>query len=275
MKQQVFSLSKTNPEVTLTSYLWEPSDQLSKGVRWQPDKRPAVIICPGGAYRFLSDREAEPVAMQFYAKGYQVFILRYSLLEDSAYPAPLEDASMAIWTVRSHAEEWGIDPDRIAIGGFSAGGHISALIGTRWNETGLATRLGMPEGGNKPNALILSYAKMYPLPEETTLSNGEGVGHMIRVWDERADAVKNVGKHTPPSFIWHTQEDELVPVEESMQFAAACQENSVPFELHIFSKGVHGLSLANDMSAYGREKIVNVEQWMPLCISWLGDLFDF
>lgn len=275
MKQQVFSLSKTNPDVTLTCYLWEKSDQLSKGRPWQPEKRPAVIICPGGAYRFLSDREAEPVAMQFYAKGYQVFVLRYSLLEDSAYPAPLEDTSMAVWTVRSHAEEWGIHQDKIVIGGFSAGGHIAALLGTRWNETGLAARLNIPEGGNMPNALILSYAKMYPLPAETTLSSGEGVGHMLRVWDCRADVIKNAGKHTPPSFIWHTREDELVPVEESMRFAEALQKNDVPFDLHIFSKGIHGLSLGNDMSDYRFKHNVNLDRWTSLCINWLNDLFDF
>ncbi len=276
MKQQVFSISPTNPEATLSSYLWERSDQQWRDQNWQPEKRPAVIICPGGAYRFLSDREAEPVAMRFYVEGFQTFILRYSLLEESAYPAPIEEASSAIWIVRSHAKEWGIDPDQIIIGGFSAGGHFSALAGTRWNEEGLANRLGIPEGGNKPNGLILCYGKLEPLPEGTDrLINDEEVGHALRVYDKRTDTIQNIGDHTPPAFIWHTRSDDLVPVEESMRFAARCQEKGVPFELHIYSEGAHGLSLGNDMSGYRYRHDTNIDTWVSLCIKWFQYLFDF
>ena len=277
MKQCLFSISPTNNEATLTGYLWEKSDQLNdSGESWQPKKRPAVIICPGGAYRFLSDREAEPVAMKFYSEGFQVFILRYSLLEECAYPTPLEEASRAIWTVRSNSEEWNIDPDKIIIGGFSAGGHFSALIGTRWNEPGLAARLGIPEGGNKPNGLILCYGKLEPVIESIGEQiSPEDVGHILRVYDERADTIKNVSKDTPPSFIWHTRSDSLVLADESMRFASNCFKENVPFELHVYSEGVHGLSLGTDMSDYRLLHPVNVCSWISLCIDWFKYIFDY
>jgi len=225
MISETFSISPTNNEATLTSYLWEESNQLSDGIKWQPELRPAVIICPGGAYRFLSDREAEPVAMKFYSEGFQAFILRYSLLEDCIYPTPLEEASRAIWLIRSNAAEWGIDPNKIIIGGFSAGGHFSALIGTRWNEEGLCQRLGIPEGGNMPNGLILCYGKLEPVKEPiSSMLTPESLGYILRIYDERADALKNVSIHTPPSFILHTAKEEVVPVTESIQFAMRCAQ---------------------------------------------------
>jgi len=276
MLQQTFSISPANSEATLTSYLWERSSQMSSDVSWQPQKRPAVIICPGGAYRFLSDREAEPVVMQFYSEGFQVFLLKYSLLEECAYPAPLEEASRAIWLVRSNSAEWGIDPDKIVIGGFSAGGHFSALIGTRWNEPGLAERLGIPEGGNKPNGLILCYGKLEPVKEGLDFDiSPEDVGYILRIYDERADTIKNVTKDTPPSFIWHTRSDSLVSADESMRFAANCLKENVPFELHVYSEGVHGLSLGNDLCDYKQPHAVNVDSWVSLCINWFKFLFDF
>lgn len=276
MISETFSISPVNKDATLTSYLWERSEQQSEGAWWQPALRPAVIVCPGGAYCFLSDREAEPVAMQFYSEGFQVFILRYSLYEECRYPAPLEEASRAIWLIRSHAGEWGIDPDKIIIGGFSAGAHFSALIGTRWNEAGLTERLGIPENGNKPNGLILSYGKLEPVrePLSSTIAP-DSLGYILRVYEPEADTILNVSKETPPSFIWHTVKDELVPVAESIGFALRCSEQKVPFELHIFSEGGHGLSLADDLSDYGTIHPVNAHSWITLCINWFRYLFEF
>lgn len=276
MISETFSVSPTNSEAILTSYLWEPSLQQSPDNRWQPELRPAVIICPGGAYVFLSDREAEPVAMQFYAKGLQVFVLRYSILEESRYPNPLEEASRAIWLVRSHAKEWGIDEQKIIFGGFSAGGHLTSLIGTRWNEPGLAERLRIPVEGNKPNGLILCYAKFEPIDETLIdLVTPEQLGHMLRVYDQRADGIKNVSSFTPPSFIWHTVQDETVPVDESLRFALKCQQEQVPFELHAYAEGEHGLSLSNDLSDYRKYHPVNVEGWVTLCVNWFKHILDF
>lgn len=114
-----------DPKVTLTAYLLDRTEGLSN-----TKVRPAILICPGGAYRICSDREAEPVAMAFLAEGFNAFILSYSLNENAAFPRPLNDAEEAIELIRSQSEEWGIDSDKIAICGFSAGGHLAAALGT-------------------------------------------------------------------------------------------------------------------------------------------------
>ena len=120
-------------------------------------KRPAIVVLPGGAYAYLSDKEGEPVALTFMKEGYNTFVLNYSVGEESVFPNPLDEVSSAIWMIRQHAEEWGSDPDAIVVMGFSAGAGVAALAATQWNTPGLTERLGIPEGGNKPNAAVIAY----------------------------------------------------------------------------------------------------------------------
>ena len=148
----------------------------------------------------LSDREGEPVAVAFMREGFDTFVLYYSLGDDSAYPGPLDDAAKAIWYVRSHAEEWGIDPDAIAVMGFSAGAHLSSLISTQWNYNGLEDRLGIPAGGAKPNAAVLGYGPYVAIERESEPGDSS-LGKMLAEPPDEFNVYKYVNEGTPPLFI--------------------------------------------------------------------------
>lgn len=236
---RTFTLALAHENVTLTGYLLDPSPEMAN---WQV--RPAILICPGGGYRFCSDREAEPIAMAFLAEGFQAFILRYSLNDAAAFPQPLNDAEEALELIRTHALDWHVDPQKIAACGFSAGGHLAAALGTM--------------GRVRPNALILAY----PCILESISS--------ILPWPVPS-LEKKVNSATPPAFIFATSQDSLVPVEHSLEFASALNRQGIPFELHIFQEGVHGLSLAKGLTANGQAKMIDPQaaQWVSLCRAWL------
>ena len=240
------TLYLTNANVTLTTYILDASEQMAPA-----RVRPAVLICPGGGYFMCSEREAEPVAMAFLAQGYHAFILRYTVGQNAAFPRPLNDAEEALALIRENAEEWGVDGEKIAACGFSAGGHLAAALGTM--------------GRLRPNALILGYPcildSMSPILAAPIPS-----------------LEKKVDQRTPPAFIFATAKDRLVPVENSLQFAAALARAGIPFELHVFQEGIHGLSLAKALTANGQRTMVdaNAASWVELCAAWLKTVFgDF
>lgn len=275
MKHNVIQLSEDH-NVTLTAYLFEKATvKWNNRDEWQPEKRPAVIICPGGGYYFLSQREGEPVAISFLQQGYQAFVLHYSLKEHSTFPNPLDDISKAVWYVRSHAQEYGIDPDQIAVAGFSAGGHVCAMLGTQWNTPGLCSRLGIPEGGNKPNAMVLCYAAVNM--NRIVSGSGSKLADMAAIAAQQppqADTENYISSQTAPAFLWMTRED-MLPCPEYFSFCQKLYQASVPFELHLFGEGPHGMSLSSPLVAYGYELPTNVGQWFPLCVNWLNKLFAF
>jgi acetyl esterase/lipase len=236
---QTFTHNLTNDSVTLTAYLLDSSPEMPNA-----QVRPAVLICPGGGYFFCSAREAEPIAMAFLAEGYQAFILRYSLKENAAFPRPLNDAEEALEHIRAHAAEWNVDPAKIAACGFSAGGHLAAALGTM--------------GRVRPNALILAYPCIL---DSMSAKLAVPVPSLEKLVDEK----------TPPAFLFANFADTVVPVENSLQFAAALDRAKVPFELHVFQKGVHGLSLATPLTSSGHQDMVdaNSAQWLGLCLRWL------
>ncbi len=263
-------------DVYLLRYTFEKyPDQMSNVL-----KRPAVVIFPGGGYINFCQREADPVAFQFMAAGYNAFILKYSLGADAVYPNPLLDLCQAMKMIRENAEEWGIIEDQIAVCGFSAGGHLAASLGVYWNDPEIMERSGCLNGENKPNALILGY----PVISTSWLENNGT--HLARVigdndWDstyKKLNLHTGVGKHTPPAFIFHTGRDKGVPPKDSIYFATALLDAGVPYELHIFPNGGHGLSLGTpqvcppDRVPSGDDK--SFAQWVNLCVNWLDRLFQ-
>ena len=263
---EVFHLRPENPDVTLTSYIADSAPELNRV------RRPAIVVFPGGGYTHLSPREAEPVAMQFFAAGFQAFVLRYSIGEHAKFPNALVDASMAVAHVRENADRYTIDPDKVFVVGFSAGGHLAATLGTMY-DTPHAAFEGMKEGSNRPSGMILSYAP-------TSVRTEKIANSFIRTLQmEREELAQyspenRVNADTPPAYIWHTAEDPVVPVEHAIYMASALAAAGVPFEAHIFPKGPHGIALATAQTCNGREDFIlpDAAQWVSEAIEWANRL---
>lgn len=254
---------------TLTTYImYDP--QSKQDPNRQSRKRPAVIICPGGGYEFCSPREAEPVAMQFCAAGIQAFVLDYCV-SPIRYPEALTDASEAIKTVRKNADKWDIDPDKIAVCGFSAGGHLAASIGTLWNSE---PAIKCSNRENMPNAMILSYPVIIWGDKTHKGSFYALLGNNLSDTEySRMSLEKRVSSDTPPAFLWHTFTDTCVPVENSLEFADALREHDIPFEMHIYPEGNHGLSLVTKEVCDEADINPHTGTWIKLACEWLESTF--
>ncbi|HZJ83397.1 MAG TPA: alpha/beta hydrolase [Clostridia bacterium] len=261
-----------------TNYLYESTEDfvptLDTYILDGDKKRPCVLICPGGAYGFTSPREAEPIAMQFNAAGFHAFVVYYSVAP-KRHPQPLMDLSRAMCIIRHRSDEWNVDPDKIAVCGFSAGGHLAASLGVHWNKPYLEEVSGIEIGMNRPNALILSYPVISSgdYSHEGSIKNllGDDLTkpHLL----EEMSLELNISEWTPPTFLWHTFDDDAVPVENTLLFAQGLRKKNIPFELHIYPHGPHGLSLANDETDDGNMgSYPHVATWMSLCIEWLEGL---
>ncbi len=273
MQIQTFFLTEDH-RVSLTSYIQEPSPELPLS-----GKRPGVLVCPGGGYSFTSDREAEPIALAYLAQGFQTFVLRYSVGPFSAYPQPLLDLCRALKYIRSRGTDWFLQEDQIAVCGFSAGGHLAASLGTLWNDPAIQTASDCLKEENRPNALILGYP-VITLGEYTHAGTAaNALQHCVSAEERESlrqtlSCEKQVGPHTPPAFLFHTFCDNGVPVENVLLFSTALARSNVPFELHVFQDGAHGLALANHIT-YATAGSLNqdVEQWLMLSVNWLWNLF--
>ncbi|MBQ9557923.1 MAG: alpha/beta hydrolase [Clostridia bacterium] len=261
-------LVKGSRDVYVDCYVSEPTSD-------DPLLRPAVVILPGGGYWFCSPRESEPIALAFAAKGYAAFVLNYSI-ETGEFPAQLLEAAWTVDFVRRNAEKWRIIPNRIAVCGFSAGGHLAASVGTMWNAPEVRDVLGFRNGEGRPDAMILAYP---------VISTGEFIewGSIMNLTQRKAEtdpalmarlSLENaVDDATPPAFIWHTADDTCVKVENSLLFASALSKQKIPFELHILPKGEHGLSLCDPSVDVPRERAIPwVTGWVESASVWLDRL---
>lgn len=233
---------------------------------------PAVVILPGGGYGFLSEREAEPVAERYFAAGFNTFIVRYGVKEQAKDFVPLIQLTSAIAQIRENSAQWFTDPEKIAVCGFSAGGHLACSAGTLFNEPEFLD--AAPVKTNiRPDAMILCYPVV-------TADEYAHVGSIERVSGAAKDSAEyawfgldtHVDKQTPPAFIWHTAEDRTVPVENSLKLSWALSRNNIPFELHIFPEGKHGLSVCTDQVNTKNEY---AGRWVEMSIQWLNKRFGF
>lgn len=231
-------------------------------------KRAAVMICPGGGYSEIALKETEPVARRFNAAGMNAIVLHYSV-SPARHPQPLLDASRAMALLRLNVDEWRIDARKIAVCGFSAGGHLAASLGLFWNDGEIRNVSGAQAGQNRPDAMILCY----PVITSRQFAHAPSFQCLLGDHPYCGDLTMmslelQVNEQTPPVFLWHTLEDQRVPVENSLLFAGALRRKGIPFELHIFQKGPHGLSVASE-DMVGSQS--GVTQWMELCLRWLKE----
>lgn len=249
---------------------------LDSSIEMRPnEKRPVILMCPGGGYEMTSDREAEPMAMQFLAMGYHVAILRYSVCP-VRYPAALLQVAESVLYLKEHADEYHIDPEKIVVQGCSAGGHLAANYGIAWNSPFLTKLMGME---NDPEQLCVAGLLLcYPVITFGEKAHEESFRNLLgEQYEEKKEELSlenQVTPDTPPTFLWHTATDETVPVENSLYFFQACLQQGVSAELHIYPVGGHGLSLANEETcrANGIGVQKECQSWIGLAQTWLEEI---
>ena len=267
MMIESFLLDERYPDCELSAYLSEDSET-----------RRAIVIMPGGGYARVSSREGEPIAKYYLSKGFNCFVLRYSVGARAVDSVPLIEAALAIKHVRENSDRYCVDPDRIFVCGFSAGGHLAASSGILWNDPIVRAALGnAPEGINKPTGMILSYPVITAgeLAHKGSIYNLCGTDDPTEEQMNRCSLERHVDGTTPPTFIWHTFADDVVPVENSLMLAEKLSKHKVPFELHVFPDGEHGLALANEISCPSpiAPTVSHAAIWTELSVRWINTFF--
>jgi acetyl esterase/lipase len=237
---------------TLTPYL--PPGQQARAA--------AMVICPGGGYQHLADHEGGPVAEWLNSLGIAAFVLKYRIAPRYGHPAPMLDAARAIRTIRSRAGDWGIDPGKVGILGFSAGGHVASTAGTHFDASNPQSIDPVERASSRPDLMVL----IYPVITMGAKAHAGSRRNLIGPTPDPAlvkllSNEEQVSKQTPPAFLVHTVDDPVVPVENSMMFAAALQRAGVPYELHLYQHGPHGFGLGANLP--------EVSSWPDRCADWL------
>jgi len=234
--------------------------------------RPAMLVLAGGGYGFVSKREQEPIALRYMVEGFNAFALHYSVFPVT-FPAQLIEACMAMCYIRENAKELCIMPDKVCAVGFSAGGHLCASLSNMYNFKEVIDVLGVDRAKlARPDASILSYP-VITAKEPTHIGSFLNLTNANENLYERLSVENQVTIDTPPAFIWATFNDGCVPCENSFAYAIAMKKVGVPFEMHIFEDGVHGISLATkEVSTEGNEQAIDrpeLNVWVNLSVTWL------
>ena len=241
MKTQELILNEER-NVTLTAYIQDVGGEFSN-----IEKRPAIIILPGGGYNFCSDREADPIAFVYLKAGFQVFILRYSVAEHKAWKNPLDDYEHAYELICKNSNKLAVDTNKIAVIGFSAGGHLAGCAAT--------------VSKCKPNAAILGYPVL----------NRETINFYST---EAPDISVSVDESTCPCFIFASRNDNTVPIKNTIDFIGALDKNGIGFECHIYSNAPHGFSVADEtVNAMAIDMCSRTPDWMYDSVQWLKEIF--
>jgi len=231
--------------------------------------RPAVVIFPGGGYEFCSEKEAEPLAMRYVAEGFNAFILNYTC--GKKYPAAFTNAAYAMFKIKARADEFGIDREKIAVVGASAGGHLAGCLATMWSDTGIVRVIGCEPDDIRPAAAVLCY------PVISGVTSPHKSSFAILAGDDANQAAlsrlsleNRVTPKTPPIFLWCTADDATVSAHNSIVMAKACVSNGVPVEMHMYDSGPHGLSdCSKSAGADGRFYDLPCAGWVGLSVKFL------
>ena len=240
---------------TLTPYLASPTN--ASGA--------AVVICPGGGYAGLAAHEGKDYALWLNEHGLSGFVLKYRLGSHGyRHPRMLEDAARAVRVVRARAEEWKVDPKRVGIMGSSAGGHLASTLVTHFDAGDPGATDPVERQSSRPDVGILCYPVITMGPNthqgsKNNLLGSEPSAELIKLLSNELQ----VTPQTPPCFLWHTWEDKAVKIENSLEFAAALRKAGVPFDLHIYQQGSHGIGLAD------KPPFTDPHPWSRDCLFWL------
>lgn len=252
-------------EISITPILCDP----------RLGKRDAILVIPGGGYSCVcDDREGFPIAMAFASRGMNAFILKYSIGPEAKDHQPLVDASLAMAYIKAHSEEYNIDPNRIATVGFSAGGHLSGSLGCLWNLRDIESRAEIAHGENRPLATVMGYPVVSGLDHPHLGSFYNILGTTAPTDEElgKYSLEKHVDHNTCPAFLFHTAEDSCVPVQNSLAYCRALADNGIPFELHIYPYGPHGLALSNELTDVGGMNYPEVAGWVDDAVRFIRSI---
>jgi acetyl esterase/lipase len=245
----------SGPEDTPTLSLYRPAAAVSNGA--------AFVVCPGGGYTRLADHEGHNVAVWLNGIGVTAVLLKYRLGPRYTHPAPLQDVARAIRTVRARAKDWRVDPGRIGVMGFSAGGHLASTVATQFDAGDAAAADPVERFSSRPDVAVLAYpvismeARIAHAGSRNNLLGPNPSAELVQALSSE----RRVTTQTPPTFLFHTADDAVVLVGNSLQFAAALRGAKVPYELHVFETGRHGVGLALDNPV--------LSAWPRLLESWL------
>lgn len=257
-----------NGKGILHGYILENSKEIN------PDRKsPAMLVIPGGGYSFCSFREEEPVCMKYLAYGFKTFWLDYSV-KPVMYPYSLTEAVMAMNYIRENAEKFMIDKEMVSAIGFSAGGHLCALLGSLYNSDDVK-KIFYGKENARPNSIILGYP-VITSGEKAHVGSFDNLCGQDKKLREKLDITNCINNESSPAFIWSTYDDRTVPIKNSLLVATAYEDKGVPFSLHIFGKGWHGLSVA-DKTVYGNDGFKNcasksVSEWVRLSTEWMEEI---
>lgn len=266
MVHQVISIIRERPWVTLEYY----GNDLSGG------PRDTMLVIPGGGYQTVcSDREGHPIALAYLLQNRNAFILNYSVGEQINYPLQvLEEALLSVKYIREHAREYDIDPERVFAVGFSAGAHLAGWLGTCWNKQGLLSLISARRI-YKPKGVILCYPVVSAYSEKE--NSFENLFRTSPITNEQLESVSlynHVDSDSSPAFLLHTYDDEAVPVRNSLDLARAYEKAGVPFELHIYPHGPHGVALGSRVTYINKPDYVNqqIARWVDDSCIWMDAL---
>ena len=266
MKYEKIYLKEGRPDIYLETFVADSVPGYT---------RKAILVLPGGGYAGVcADREGEPIALAFLPYGYSAFVLHYTVGRKEPYPAQLREVTMAIKHIKDNAAKYGIDPEKLFVTGFSAGGHLTASAGVFWNRPEATEGLDIPYGYNKPRGIMPIY------PVISNKGHGVSICNLLCKDDptkEEMDYVcvdQHVTADSAPAFIIHSADDELVDARNSLDFAMAYANAGVEYELHVFPHAQHGMALGNDITSLGNPKWIEpmMARWVEMAAYWAEKL---
>ena len=239
--------------------------------------RPAILVIPGGGYHGVcTEREGEPIALAFIQKGYNAFVLNYRVgKEGDVFPKQLLDAARAMVYIKDNAEKYSTNPKRVFVTGFSAGGHLTGSVATMFDYDEVKSELGEDYLKVKPTGAFLCYPVVSAMESETHVGSfenllGKSISEFTDDEKRRYSLEYSARENSAPMFIWHTAEDELVPLAGSLALAKRMIELKLPVKVSVYPYGTHGVALANEITKCGNPKWVQ-----PMAEGWIAEAAEF